>query len=122
MKIVTPGRDAAALAKPFDQAYKERTEDDRTLARLKEFRSIIDKLDNNIISLLKDRSALIEDIGKLKMDDQMTIFQLERWFDIMKNREAFAKENGVNTDLIHELFAVIHKYSVSQQIDQLKKD
>ena len=45
----------------------------------------------------------------------------QRWFEIMRNRENLAEELGVNKSLVHELFNVIHKYSVNQQIDLLKK-
>ncbi len=51
----------------------------------------------------------------------MTIFQMQRWFEIMHNREALAQDLGLNTCLVQELFNVIHKYSVNQQIDFLKK-
>ena len=52
----------------------------------------------------------------------MTAFQLQRWFDMLKNRNMQAVEKALDEDMIHELFSVIHKFSVSQQIDQFKKD
>ena len=97
----------------FDSAESEK--------KLKEIRDAIDKLDSEFISLLNGRKDLINKIGEIKFEDDMTIFQMQRWFEIMRNRENLAEELGVNKSLVHELFNVIHKYSVNQQIDLLKK-
>jgi len=88
--------------------------------KLTEMRVQIDGLDHKIVELLNQRKDWIEKVGEIKFKDNMSIFQMQRWFDIMKNREALAQDLGLNKDLIQELFSVIHKYSVNQQIDQLK--
>ena len=97
----------------FDSAESEK--------KLKAIRYEIDRLDSKFISLLNGRKDLINKIGEIKFEDDMTIFQMQRWFEIMRNRENLAEELGVNKSLVHELFNVIHKYSVNQQIDLLKK-
>jgi chorismate mutase len=88
--------------------------------KLEKFRKHIDGLDSELIKLLDQRKALIDKIGEIKYEDDMTIFQMQRWFEIMRNRENLADDLGVNKDLVNELFNVIHKYSVNQQIDLLK--
>jgi chorismate mutase len=89
--------------------------------KLNAIRHEIDGLDSKFIALLNDRKGLINKIGEIKFEDDLTIFQMQRWFEIMRNRENLAEELGVNKSLVHELFNVIHKYSVNQQIDLLKK-
>ena len=89
--------------------------------KLNAIRHEIDGLDSKFIALLNDRKDLINKIGEIKFEDDLTIFQMQRWFEIMRNRENLAEELGVNKSLVHELFNVIHKYSVNQQIDLLKK-
>ena len=70
--------------------------------------------------MLNQRKDWIDKVGEIKFKDNMSVFQMQRWFDIMKNREDLAHNLGLNKDLVQELFSVIHKYSVNQQIDQLK--
>ena len=99
----------------------ESLESEESEKRLLSIRKDIDRLDAEFIALLNNRKDLIDKIGKIKLEDDMTIFQMQRWFEIMRNRENLAEELGVNKSLVHELFNVIHKYSVNQQIDFLKK-
>ncbi len=99
----------------------EAFESEASEKKLKAIRNEIDRLDSEFISLLNGRKDLINKIGEIKFEDDMTIFQMQRWFEIMHNREALAQDLGLNTCLVQELFNVIHKYSVNQQIDFLKK-
>ena len=101
---------------------KERPENPEAKNKLNAFRKDIEQLDAQIIELLKNRSEYIDAIGKLKKDNDMTAFQLKRWFDMLQNRKKLALEKELDQDMVHELFTVIHKFSVSQQIDQLKKE
>lgn len=89
-------------------------------SELDSLRTKIDLLDHDIVKLLGDRKGLVEKIGQLKLKENMTVFQMQRWFDIMKNRSELAQNIELDKDLVHELFGLIHKYAVNQQIEQLK--
>ena len=58
--------------------------------RLLDFRNEIDLLDKKIIGLLNDRQKIIEIIANFKNQHKLTIFQIERWFEILRTRKAIA--------------------------------
>ena len=79
------------------------------------FRNQIDLLDNKIVSILNDRKKIVEEIANFKAKNQLTIFQIERWFDILHNSKQLAKELGIDEQMIAEIFELIHKYSILTQ-------
>lgn len=95
---------------------KESINDERFIAQLEELRSQIDHVDEKLLQVLKERIEIVEKIGEVKDEHQVRIFQMNRWFKILKNRELSAKNAGLDSEIIHELFQLIHKYSVDVQI------
>ena len=93
-------------AKLRDEVFKE---------RLLEFRKQIDFLDNQIVELLYKRKQIVEIIADFKKQNRLTIFQIERWFEILKTRKASAKELQLDDQMIAEIFELIHKYSILTQ-------
>jgi len=89
-----------------DEAFKK---------ELFKYRNQIDILDSKIIDLLNDRKNIVEEIGHFKNKNKLTIFQIERWFDILKNRKENAKNLGIDEQMIAELFELVHKYSILTQ-------
>ena len=79
---------------------------------LLQFRKKIDLLDYKIIQLLNDRKKIVEEIANFKNVNRLTIFQIERWAEILKTRKSSADEVGVDKQIIAELFELIHKYSI----------
>jgi chorismate mutase len=89
--------------------------DDVFRNELLNFRNQIDLLDNKIVSILNDRKKIVEEIANFKAKNQLTIFQIDRWFDILHNRKQLAKELGIDEQMIAEIFELIHKYSILTQ-------
>ena len=89
-----------------DEAFKN---------QLLEFRNNIDLLDLKIIELLNDRKKIVETIANFKNKNQLTIFQIERWFEILKTRKKTARKLGLDTQMIAEIYELIHKYSILTQ-------
>ena len=79
------------------------------------YRNQIDLLDNNIVSMLNDRKKIVEEIANFKAKNQLTIFQIDRWFEILHNRKKLAKELEIDEQMIAEIFELIHKYSILTQ-------
>ena len=61
-----------------DEEFKE---------KLLEFRVKIDMLDFQIINLINSRKKIVELIAKFKKENKLTIFQIERWFEIISSRK-----------------------------------
>ena len=78
-------------------------------------RKILDNLDSQVVELLEKRMNIVDELGHIKADNKAGIFQMERWFDLLKQRGDQARDLGLNEDFIKDLFQIIHKYSVEHQ-------
>lgn len=83
--------------------------------KLLKFRNEIDLLDQKIIGLLNDRKKIVETIAHFKNENRLTIFQIERWFEILKSRKSIANSLALDHQMISEVFELIHKYSILTQ-------
>lgn len=89
-----------------DEAFK---------GKLMEFRNQIDVLDHQMIELLNDRKMIVEVIANFKSQNKLTIFQIERWFEILQSRKLIANNLGIDNQMVAEIFELIHKYSILTQ-------
>tara|TARA_B100001741_G_scaffold178139_1_gene146780 strand:- start:332 stop:736 length:405 start_codon:yes stop_codon:yes gene_type:complete len=78
-------------------------------------RDQIDVLDKEIVLLLNNRKQIVEKIANFKQKNQLTIFQIERWMEILKTRKKDANKIGLDSKMIVEIFELIHKYSILTQ-------
>ena len=91
---------------------EDKLRDEAFKAELLEFRSQIDLLDCQIIELLNDRKKIVEIIADFKNKNKLTIFQIERWFEILKTRKKIASKMQLDNQIVAEIFELIHKYSI----------
>ena len=89
--------------------------------QLLELRNKIDVFDEEIIELLSKRKCVVEKIGKFKIENELTIFQLERWFEILRSRKQIASAMELDEEMISEFFALVHKYSIIIQTKVMQK-
>jgi len=90
-------------------------DDTEHLQKLRMIRNHIDGLDERLLGLLAERLALVSEIGTIKKDNNVMIFQLKRFFEILKTRKGIGDDLGLPKDLVHELFELIHKHSINIQ-------
>ena len=88
--------------------------------QLNAIRSNIDKIDAQIINLVKERLHLIENIATEKQKNNITAFQLDRWMHILKTRSDWATEQNLSKDFAEKLFQLIHEESIRTQIELMK--
>jgi chorismate mutase len=112
----------ADLAKIYQslERREEAIHDKRFIGQLEKIRAEIDVVDEDILKLIKKRIDLSNSIGPVKYDHQVTIFQMKRWFKVLENRKIFGKELDLSEDLVHEVFQLLHKYSIDEQIKSHK--
>ena len=95
--------------------------DEQFKDQLLNFRNQIDKFDKNIIELLNSRKDIVKQIADFKNENKLTIFQIERWFEILSTRKENAKLLGLDEEMVEEIFALIHKYSILTQTKIMRK-
>ena len=89
--------------------------------KLSQFRSMIDEVDDELINVLKKRMAIIEQIGHYKKEHELTIFQLERWQEILKTRSEWAEKIGIPKSFVEKICQNLHEESIRIQTDVMNK-
>lgn len=85
--------------------------------QLDEFRKLIDDIDESMMDIIQKREDLIRLIGSYKKDHNITVFQLERWQEILKTRAQWADKRGISRVHIEKLCQLLHEESIRIQND-----
>lgn len=88
---------------------------------LSQLRNEIDELDEELLHLLKKRLSIVDKIGVFKQENDVTIFQLERWIDIVESRSVYANKLGMSESFVVDVLKTIHKESIRLQSDHQVK-
>jgi chorismate mutase len=83
--------------------------------RLADLRKIIDEIDDELINILKKRLQIIEKIGGYKKEHNITIFQLERWQEILRTRGQWADKIGISRQHVEKICQLLHDESIRIQ-------
>ncbi|MBA3665648.1 MAG: bifunctional 3-deoxy-7-phosphoheptulonate synthase/chorismate mutase type II [Bacteroidetes bacterium] len=100
---------------------QKKTGDAFVLDKLHELRNMIDEIDDELINVIKKRSQAIEQIGTYKKEHNITIFQLERWQEILRTRAQWAEKLGISRLHIERLCQLLHDESIKIQNDVMNK-
>jgi chorismate mutase len=92
----------------------------KDLNRNEELRKKIDELDTRMISLLKSRFLLVTEIGLIKKDLGLPVFQKSRWSKLLRDRIKLTqddptKEGKLKRLFVRDLFLLIHSESLDIQ-------
>lgn len=88
-------------------------------AAIRVLRERIDRVDGDILSLLKARMTLSREIGNFKRERNIAILQTARWDGLMEDVIRKGKEGGLEEHFLRTLFNVIHEESIRVQNDIL---
>lgn len=110
---ITPQRLNAILSNLIVREKDIENED--FLTKLDTLRTQIDDSDQRLLEILAGRFKIITEIGQYKKDNNTTILQSDRWFEILKNRKENGLELGINEEFIDSLLKLVHKESVLLQ-------
>lgn len=87
----------------------------RFLSQLEKLREQIDHIDQELIETLASRMRIAEQIGWYKKENNVTVFQPERWKEIMQSRPEWGRQAQLATEFIRELYRLIHDESIRLQ-------
>jgi chorismate mutase len=93
------------------------TDNDEFLNKLEKLRFEIDKLDVELVQLLSKRMDVVEEIGKYKKENNVTILQLKRWNNIVRESLELGEKLGLDKEFLIKLLRLIHEESIQKQTD-----
>jgi len=82
---------------------------------LEKYREQIDLLDKQLLKILKKRYEITDKIWLYKKQNNMPIFQIQRYNDLLKEKFKIWKKYWLDEEFIKDIFDIIHKYSVKRQ-------
>lgn len=92
-----------------------------TTEGIRQLRSQIDELDNQLMDVLAKRMRVCREIGQYKKEHNMTIVQAQRYNEILDKRGAQGSLCGLGTDFVKTVFEQVHEESVRQQLEIINK-
>lgn len=95
--------------------------DEKFISILETLREKIDSIDQQMLELLSQRMGIVEEIGKYKSKNEVTILQLRRWEKIINTRIKLGKKLGLSEDFIKNLLQLVHKESIQKQTEVMNK-
>ena len=87
-----------------------------TTEGLRQLRSQIDEIDNQLMGLMAKRLRVCREIGTFKKEHNMTVLQAGRYNEILEKRGAQASLCGMSPEFAAHVFELIHEESVRQQL------
>lgn len=113
----------SGLSKILDQLRftKKHSSDALFISQLEQLREKIDHLDQELVEILSMRKALIEKIGDYKKENNVTVFQLERWNEILSSRTEWGNGKNLSATFIQEIYRAIHDESIRIQTEIMGK-
>ncbi len=100
---------------------KEVFEEQKIIDQIDFFRSRIDQLDNELLTLLSERMQLAQEIGKIKQQKSVAVLQSDRWLEIMQKAIQKAEKMNLSETFIQNIFKAIHQESIDKQEKIVRK-
>lgn len=110
---VTPERFAEILG---ELKIREVTSDNTEFQNaLEELRGKLDLIDREIVELLASRMKIVEKLGEYKRENNVAVFQVDRWIKVFQSRPEWGEKMGLNKDFVGHVFKLIHDESIRIQ-------
>ena len=107
---VTPAR----LAEIMESLVRRSVASDS--AAIAPYREQLDSIDSELLRLLSKRMEIAREIGRIKKEKGLTVFQPFRYKEIMERYSSLSSSNSIDADAAKNLFEAIHSESIRQQL------
>ena len=82
---------------------------------ISELRRQIDIVDDEILELLSRRMNIARTIGIIKRENNMPLFQPDRWNEVLTHQIEQGKDRGLSEDFVKAIMEKIHSQSIFEQ-------
>ena len=88
--------------------------------KLDELRSKIDEIDRELIEVIAKRMQIVDQIGKYKQENKITVLQLKRWNTIITDRLKSGMKLGIQDEFLLKILELLHIESIRRQTSIVK--
>ncbi|MDL2315295.1 bifunctional 3-deoxy-7-phosphoheptulonate synthase/chorismate mutase type II [Bacteroidales bacterium OttesenSCG-928-C19] len=78
-------------------------------------RKNIDDIDKELLHILSKRTDIIRTMAEIKRENNMSVLQINRWNEVLKNVSDLATEIGLDQEFVQHLMSLIHNESIRIQ-------
>ena len=96
-------------------------QNDKIAQILKPYRARIDALDDRIVDLMAERTAIIREVGVLKFNEGIEPVLQDRVEQVRERAAKRAGEKGMDEDFVRELYTLLIDYSCDLE-EQIRQD
>ncbi len=82
---------------------------------LQTLRYEIDELDQGLLDALAHRMKISEKIGCLKKENNIAIYQPNRWEELLEKAKIDGEKSGLSIEMIEQIYKAIHQASIDIQ-------
>ena len=87
----------------------------QAMSELDSFRQKVNLVDAQLIKLMADRFQIIKQIGEYKREQNLAIYQPNRWQDVMESRIRAGVNKGMTEKFMKSLLFAIYEESVKSR-------
>jgi chorismate mutase len=89
---------------------------DSTNADFRSYRNRLDEIDDKLMELLVQRMAVSREIGAVKREKGLTVFQPFRYNETIERYTKYCKDGKIDIEAVRSLFEAVHSESIRQQL------
>lgn len=82
---------------------------------LRQQRNLIHNIDTQISQLLAKRMSLVEEIARIKAENNIPLVQPSQWNSVVKNYEQAALQDNEYQEFLQQFLEILHQYSLKRQ-------
>ncbi len=86
------------------------------------YRSRLDEIDDKLMELLVKRMAVSREIGTIKREKGLTVFQPFRYNKTIERYTKYCKDGKIDIEAVKSIFEAVHSESVRQQLRVVNGD
>ena len=91
-------------------------------ADFQSYREQMDEIDNELMRLLSKRMEIAREIGELKREKGLMVFQPLRYNVVMERCMKQCANGRIDADVVREIFELIHSESIRQQLSVMNSN
>ncbi|MHC5354823.1 chorismate mutase [Myroides sp. LJL115] len=85
------------------------------LQKIQSYRIQIDDMDSKLLDLLRKRMAISDEIGSLKRDKNVAVYQQGRWSEMLEKLQKEGQHIGFTKEFVTDIYTAIHQESIHRQ-------
>lgn len=90
--------------------------------QLNTLRTQIDVIDDQVMEILGNRMKIVDKVGILKKENNVSILQVKRWNAVLERMIGEGKNNKLSAEFVMTLYKAIHQESIRHQEQVINED